>query len=106
MPRIIFIEPDGATREVDAAEGQSVMEAAVQNGVQGIDADCGGCCACATCHGYVDDAWLDRLDPPDAVERDMLDFAFRRQPNSRLTCQLVVQARLDGLLVRLPESQG
>ena len=106
MPRIIFIEPAGSTREVDASVGQSVMEAAVQNGVHGIDADCGGCCSCATCHGYVDEAWRDVLDPPDSVELDMLDFAFRRQEGSRLTCQIEVQDKFDGLRIRLPESQG
>lgn len=106
MPKIIFIEPAGTRREVQAIVGQSVMEAAVHNGVHGIDADCGGCCSCATCHGYVDDAWLDVLDAPDSVELDMLDFAFRRTPQSRLTCQLKVQDKIDGLMIRLPESQG
>ena len=106
MPKIIFIEPQGTAREVQAVVGQSVMEAAVQNGVQGIDADCGGCCSCATCHGYVDEAWRDVLDEPDSVELDMLDFAFRRGEGSRLTCQIKVQDKMDGLLIRLPESQG
>ena len=106
MPKIIFIEPGGAAREVQAAVGQSVMEAAVQNGVQGIDADCGGCCSCATCHGYVDEAWRDVLDEPDSVELDMLDYAFRPGAGSRLTCQIKVADKMDGLLIRLPESQG
>ncbi|PVX81639.1 2Fe-2S iron-sulfur cluster-binding protein [Paraburkholderia unamae] len=106
MPTIIFIEPGGKQREVSAEAGQSVMEAAVQNGVRGIDADCGGACTCATCHGYVDEAWRDRIAPAEAVEVDLLDFAYMRAEGSRLTCQLKVCDGMDGLLIRLPESQG
>lgn len=106
MPKIIFVEPDGNERSVDAQQGQSIMEAAVQNGVKGIDADCGGACSCATCHGYVDMGWLDRIDPPDSVELDMLDFAYMRGEGSRLTCQIKVTDQMDGFLIRLPESQA
>lgn len=106
MPRIIFIEPGGSQREVDAQVGQSLMEAGVQNGVKGIDADCGGACSCATCHGYIDEAWRDRIDPADSVELDMLEFAWRRAEGSRLTCQIKVNEGMNGLLIRLPESQG
>jgi ferredoxin, 2Fe-2S len=106
MPTIIFIEPGGAHREVDAQTGQSLMEAAVQHGVKGIDADCGGACSCATCHGYIDEAWRDRIEPADSAELDMLEFAWRRAEGSRLTCQIKVSAGMNGLLIRLPESQG
>ncbi|MDR3095576.1 MAG: 2Fe-2S iron-sulfur cluster binding domain-containing protein [Paraburkholderia sp.] len=106
MPIIIFIEPDGSQREIDAPVGQSLMEAAVQNGVNGIDADCGGACSCATCHGYVDAAWRDRIEPADGAELDMLEFAYRRGEGSRLTCQVKVTSSMSGLLIRLPESQG
>lgn len=106
MPVIIFIEHDGTENKVSAEIGQSVMEAAVQNGVNGIDADCGGACSCATCHGYIDESWQAKLVAPDAVEREMLDFAYMRAENSRLTCQIKVTENLNGLLVRLPESQA
>lgn len=106
MPMIIFIEPDGTENKVSAEIGQSVMEAAVQNGVSGIDADCGGACSCATCHGYIDESWQEKLAAPDAVELEMLDFAYMREENSRLTCQIKVSEDLNGLLVRLPESQA
>lgn len=106
MPMIIFIEPDGTENKVSAEIGQSVMEAAVQNGVNGIDADCGGACSCATCHGYIDESWQAKLAAPDAVELEMLDFAHMRAENSRLTCQIKVTENLNGLLVRLPESQA
>jgi 2Fe-2S ferredoxin len=81
------------------------MEAAIKNNVPGIDADCGGSCACATCHVYVDDAWLGRLEQISAMEESMLDFAKNSAPNSRLSCQIKVNPTLDGLTVRLPESQ-
>jgi ferredoxin, 2Fe-2S len=106
MPNIIFIEPNGARREVDAVPGRSVMEAAVQHGVKGIDADCGGACSCATCHGYVDEAWRERIEPPDGAELDMLEFAFRRGEGSRLTCQIKVTEGMSGLLIKLPDSHG
>ena len=106
MPIIIFIEPDGTRRKVEAQAGQSVMEAAVQNGVKGVDADCGGACSCATCHGYVDEAWHGRIEPAEPVELEMLDFAYMRAQGSRLTCQIKVNDRMEGLLIRLPEAQA
>ena len=106
MPRIIFIEPGGSEKSVHAEVGQSVMEVAVQHGVRGIDADCGGACSCATCHGYVDEAWRHRVQEADSVELDMLDFAYQRSDGSRLTCQITVSNDMEGLLIRLPESQG
>ena len=105
MPKITFIEFDGTAHEVDVPAGGSVMEAAVSNNVPGIDADCGGACACATCHVYVDQAWLDKTGDKSAMEESMLDFAENVEPNSRLSCQIKVSDALDGLVVRLPESQ-
>ena len=105
MPRITYIEFNGTEHTVEVAEGLSVMEGAVKNGVAGIDADCGGACACSTCHVYVDPAWADKLPAREVMEEDMLDFAFEPNENSRLTCQLKVTADLDGLVVRMPEKQ-
>ena len=106
MPKITFIENNGKEHVVDAASGLSVMEAAVKNMVPGIDADCGGACACATCHVYVDDAWKEKTGKPEAMEESMLDFATEPNENSRLSCQINVSDALDGLVVRLPEFQG
>lgn len=106
MPNIIFIEPDGNQRSVNPELGQSLMEAAVRHGVKGIDADCGGSCSCATCHGYVDEAWRARIEPPDSVELDMLDFAYMRGEGSRLLCQIRITDKMDGLLIRMPDSQA
>lgn len=105
MAKIKFIEADGKEHEVEAQEGQSVMQAAMNNLVPGIVAECGGFASCATCHGYVEEAWLTKLPPPDAAEAGMIECAFHVQPNSRLTCQLKVTPALDGLVVRLPVSQ-
>jgi 2Fe-2S ferredoxin len=105
MPRITYIQPDGSASEVAAAVGATVMETAVDNDIAGIVAECGGACSCATCHVYVDPAWLDRLPAPDAQEHGMLDCVLDRKPNSRLSCQLKVNPGLDGLVVRVPESQ-
>jgi 2Fe-2S ferredoxin len=105
VPRIIFIQPDGAEQTVDVAVGWSVMEGAVKNLVPGIDADCGGACACATCHVYVDPGWLAVLPRKSEMEEAMLDFAQVVAPNSRLSCQLRVTSEMDGLVVRLPISQ-
>ena len=105
MPKITYIQADGAENVVDAKAGWSVMEAAIKNRVRGIDADCGGACACATCHVYVDEAWRDRTGEPSAMEESMLDFAEGVQDNSRLSCQIKVTDALDGLVVRLPVSQ-
>ena len=105
MPKIRYVDHDGKEREVEVAEGLSVMEGAVKNLVPGIDADCGGACACATCHVYVDEAWLSKLDPKSDMEETMLDFAQELQPNSRLSCQIKVTPELDGLTVKTPKSQ-
>ena len=105
MPKIKYIEHNGKEHDVDVAVGLSVMEGAVKNLVPGIDADCGGACACATCHVYVDQAWLGKLDPKSDMEETMLDFAQELEPNSRLSCQIKVTAELDGFVVRMPKSQ-
>ncbi len=106
MPKITYIEHSGQEHTVDGENGVSVMEAAVKNMVPGIDADCGGACACATCHVYVDEAWLDKVGKPEAMEESMLDFAAEPKSNSRLSCQISISDELDGLVVRLPEFQG
>jgi 2Fe-2S ferredoxin len=105
MPKITFIAHDGASREIDVAVGLTVMEGAVKNMIPGIDADCGGACACSTCHVYVDPAWTDKVGKPANVEEDMLDFAFDVKENSRLSCQIKVTNELDGLVLRTPEKQ-
>ncbi|MDM0046582.1 2Fe-2S iron-sulfur cluster-binding protein [Variovorax dokdonensis] len=106
MPTIHYILKDGSTRSVEARNGASLMETAVHNNVRGIDAECGGSCACATCHVYVNDEFLSRLAPPDDMEDEMLDAtASERMPNSRLSCQITVSDALDGLTVRVPETQ-
>ncbi len=106
MPKITYIENNGTAHVVDAETGVSVMEAAVKNMVPGIDADCGGACACATCHVYVDEAWAEKTGKPESMEESMLDFAYEPKSNSRLSCQITVSPELDGLVVRLPEFQG
>jgi 2Fe-2S ferredoxin len=106
MPKITYIEKNGTEHVVEAEAGLSVMEAAVKNMVPGIDADCGGACACATCHVYVDPQWLDKVGKPETMEESMLDFAYEPKENSRLSCQIQISAALDGLVVRLPEFQG
>jgi 2Fe-2S ferredoxin len=103
MPKVTYIDHAGTGHAVEVKAGQSVMEGAVKNNVIGIDADCGG--ACATCHVYVEEAWLDRTGMPSAIEQSMLDFAKDVEPNSRLSCQIKVTDALDGLVVRMPESQ-
>jgi 2Fe-2S ferredoxin len=107
MPKITFIEHNGVAHMVEIAIGKSVMQAAVDNNVPGIDADCGGECACATCHVYIEPAWIDRvgLPVPGSQEASMLSFAAVTQPDSRLSCQIEVTAALDGLTVRMPEGQ-
>ncbi|MBL4616241.1 MAG: 2Fe-2S iron-sulfur cluster binding domain-containing protein [Robiginitomaculum sp.] len=106
MTRIIFIESDGTRHEVDAEPGTTVMEAAVNNMVPGIDADCGGACACATCHVYIDEAFTDKTGTAESMEESMLDFASDMKANSRLSCQINISDEMDGLIVRLPRSQG
>jgi 2Fe-2S ferredoxin len=106
MARITYIEFNGTPHEVEVATGMTVMEGARDNNIPGIEADCGGACACSTCHVYVDAAWIDRLPPREAMEEDMLDFAWNPDPQlSRLTCQIKVTDELDGLVVRMPEKQ-
>lgn len=106
MPTIHYILKDGSTRSVEARLGASVMETAIQHNIRGIDAECGGSCSCATCHVYVADEFLDRLPAPDEMEDELLDAtASERAPGSRLSCQLTVTAALDGLVVRVPETQ-
>jgi ferredoxin, 2Fe-2S len=106
MPRIIFIQPSGARREIDAPLGITLMEAAVQNGIAGVIAQCGGACACATCHVYVDAAWILKLEPREEMEEGMLENAWQPLKNSRLSCQIHITADLDGLEVRVPQQQG
>ena len=105
MPKVTYIEHAGKTHVVDVAEGTSVMQAAVDNKVPGIDGDCGGQCACGTCHVYVDATWLTKLPAQQTMEIEMLDFAAMSQPNSRLSCQISMTAALDGLVVTMPEGQ-
>ncbi|HSF90963.1 MAG TPA: 2Fe-2S iron-sulfur cluster-binding protein [Paracoccaceae bacterium] len=106
MAKITYIEHNGTEHVVEVAEGLTVMEGARDNNIPGIEADCGGACACSTCHVYVDAAWADKLPAKDMMEEDMLDFAWEPDPaRSRLTCQLKVTADLDGLIVQMPEKQ-
>lgn len=105
MLKISFIGNDGSTIEASVEDGQSVMSAAVNNGVDAIAAECGGACACGTCHCYIDEDWLDRLSPPDDFEEAMLECVSNPTPQSRLSCQVKMSAALDGLVVRLPPSQ-
>ncbi len=105
MAKITFIQDDGTTQTVDAEDGMTVMESAVKNMVPGIDADCGGACACATCHVYVEPEWLEKTGAREEMEEDMLDFAFDVRDNSRLSCQIKVASELDGLTVKVPEKQ-
>lgn len=105
MPKITYIEHNGTRHQVDVPVGTSVMRGAVDNSVPGIDADCGGACACATCHVYVDPAWVGKLTPKNGTEEDMLGFAAVTKDNSRLSCQITVTEALDGLVVSMPEGQ-
>ena len=104
MPKITYITSDGTRNDVDVENGYSVMEGAINNNIDGIVAECGGACACATCHAYVDEAWLEKLPAMDDMEDSMLDAAFKRTANSRLTCQLEVTDELDGLVVQVAEN--
>ena len=106
MAKITYVEHDGKEHTVEVRNGLSVMEGAIRNNVPGIDADCGGACACATCHVYVDEAWVAKTGGPSPMEEDMLDFGYDVKPNSRLSCQIKVTAELDGLTVRVPERQA
>jgi 2Fe-2S ferredoxin len=106
MTKLHIIAFDGTAYDIDAENGSTVMENAIRNSVPGIEAECGGACACATCHVYVDEAWTGVVGEPESMEEDMLDFAFDVRPNSRLSCQIKVRDELDGLIVRVPEHQG
>ena len=106
MAKITYIGFDGTKYDVDAEDGSTVMEAAIKNGVPGIEAECGGACACATCHVYVDDNWASKTGEPEPMEEDMLDFAYDVRPTSRLSCQIRVSDELDGLIVTVPDRQA
>lgn len=106
MAHITYLAFDGTHFEVDAPNGSTVMENAIKQGVPGIEAECGGACACATCHVYVDENWIAAVGEPAPMEEDMLDFAYDVRPNSRLSCQIKVSDALDGLVVTVPERQG
>ena len=101
MAKITFIQPDRTEQVVDAENGMTVMEAAKKHLVEGIEAECGGACACATCHVYVDDGWYEKLNPPSPEELDMLDMALAVEPNSRLSCQIPVNTTTDGIKVTI-----
>ena len=105
MPKITYIEHNGKSHTVEVPNELSVMEGAVQNNISGIDADCGGACACATCHIYVDEKWFDILVKKTDAEQDMLDMAFEPNKSSRLSCQITVTDELDGLVVKMPSKQ-
>ncbi|MCK9685670.1 2Fe-2S iron-sulfur cluster-binding protein [Scleromatobacter humisilvae] len=105
MPKITFIEHNGKQHDVHEQVGRSLMQAAVDHLVPGIVADCGGSCSCATCHGYVDTAWVDRVPPADLGEQSMLECVIDGAVNSRLTCQIKITPAMDGLIVRLPKTQ-
>ena len=105
MPRIIFLTPDGDRHEVEVEAGYTVMEAAINNNIEGIIAECGGACACATCHSYISEEWINRLPEMDDMEDSMLDAAYDRRDNSRLTCQLEISDEWDGLVVQVGENE-
>lgn len=104
MPRLIFVTRDGARREIDVQSGITLMEAATRNDIDGILGDCGGACSCATCHVYVDQAWIDKIPERSDMETDMLDCVENLRPNSRLACQITVAQHYDGLSLAVPES--
>lgn len=105
MVKLTFIQPDGDAQTVEAEPGITVMEAAKLNDIPGIEAECGGACACATCHVYVDADWIGKAGKPASIEEDMLDFAFDVRKESRLSCQIKVTPQLDGLVMRVPAKQ-
>ena len=105
MSKITYVDSSGNSKTIEVANGISVMEGAIQNNIPGIDADCGGGMACATCHVYVKEEWLNKLDKPEDAEQDMIDMAFEPKKNSRLSCQLIVSDKLDGLIVTTPSKQ-
>ena len=105
MPKITFNDFEGNSKTIEVDNGLSVMEGAIQKDIPGIDADCGGSMACATCHVYVEDKWLDKIPKAEDAENDMIDMAFEPKKNSRLSCQIIVSDELDGLEVTTPEKQ-
>jgi 2Fe-2S ferredoxin len=106
MAKITYIDSGGTPRTVDGEVGATVMETAIRNGIPGIEAECGGACACSTCHVYVDEAWRATTGEPSPMEEDMLDFAYEVKPNSRLSCQMRIAEDMDGLVVTTPERQA
>ena len=106
MPKITYNTHDNNTHTIDVQNGLTVMEGAIQNDIPGIDADCGGAMACATCHVYVEEKWFDKLSKAEDAEEDMIDMANEPKKNSRLSCQLIVTDELDGLIVTTPEKQS
>ncbi|HIF61349.1 MAG TPA: 2Fe-2S iron-sulfur cluster binding domain-containing protein [Candidatus Pelagibacter sp.] len=106
MPKITYIEHNGRSHTVEVPIELTVMEGALQNNIPGIDADCGGACACATCHVYVDEKWFGKLQKKEDAEQDMLDMAFEPKKNSRLACQITATNELDGLVVKMPSKQA
>ncbi len=106
MAKITFIDVSGSSQTVEAENGPTVMETAVRNDIPGIEASCGGACACATCHVYVDEEWRERVGGPSPMEEEMLDFGYDVRPNSRLSCQIKVKDALDGLVLYTPERQA
>ena len=106
MPKITYITHDNQSHTIEVQNGLTVMEGAIQNDIPGIDADCGGSMACATCHVYVEEKWLDKISKAEEAEVDMIDMALEPKKNSRLSCQLIVSDELDGLIVTTPEKQS
>ena len=104
MPKVIYITTDDARHEVEVEAGYSIMEGAINNNIEGIVAECGGACACATCHSYIDLAWTDRIPSMDDMEDSMLDAAFERKDNSRLTCQIEMSDALDGIVIHVADN--
>ena len=105
MPKITYKDNQGNSKTIEVEKGLSIMEGAIQNNIPGIDADCGGSMACATCHVYVEEKWLDKLPKAEEAEVDMIDMAFEPKKNSRLSCQITITDELDGLTVKTPEKQ-
>ncbi len=105
MPLLKYVSHSGEINEVEVASGTSIMQGAVNNMIDGIIAECGGSCSCATCHCYIDDAWIDKIPGPSGMEKDMLECVREPKENSRLSCQVTVTEEMEGLTIHLPESQ-
>ena len=106
MPKITFKDYKGTSKTIEVDNGLSVMEGAIQKDIPGIDADCGGSMACATCHVYVEDKWFDKIPKAEDAENDMIDMAFEPKKNSRLSCQIIISDELDGLIINIPSKQS